>query len=182
MKTIEQIKEEYKKETGHNLPIYTYNGKLGVIYNYGSDFISIEELLQLDPIDLDSIRSVTCESDICEEGEEITDAPIRNEENEQKLIVDCAWSSVAYHDSDEFVRELLVTTNQYYNWTSERKRMIDKIEDYYKQGEHSCYTLEGLRQEWEEIVRQYKDPCGFEEFSGTSSDFDSLVEEAYKEW
>ena len=29
MKTIEQAKQEFKAATGYNMPIYTYNGKLG---------------------------------------------------------------------------------------------------------------------------------------------------------
>ena len=130
MKTIEQVKQEFKAATGYDMPIYMYNGKLGVLYDVDCvpEFIPIDEFLVRPSVNYDDVTWVTVGADGCEEGEEITDAAVRCDGNDQKLFVDCVWSPVDYNKSDEFCRELLVTTNRYYSWSSERKHMIDAIQ------------------------------------------------------
>lgn len=194
MKTIEEVKNEFKKTTGYELPIYTYKGELGVIYECDyehskcvPEFMPIDEFLGMEQIDYDQVRWVTVGADDCEEGEEITDAPIRNDENEQKLMVDCVWSPVSINKSDEYIRELYIETDRYYNWTSERKRMIDRIEKILKyyydllsydsddELEELQSKIKKLCKDWDETCNKYEDPKGWAEFESNSIDFKDLI-------
>lgn len=194
--------------TGKELPVYTFNGKLGVIYEHDTkyargvpDFFPMDDFLKIDNIDFDCVCWVEVDADSCEEGEEITDAPFVNPGNEQKLRVDCAWSPVIYNKSDEYTRQLLVTTDNYYDWTSERRRMIDNLYDDMKKysNEFACYDgteteeediqdrdkwishlkecLESRKKDWEEICSRYEDPVGWEDFSTNKADFFSVLQE-----
>lgn len=92
-----------------------------------------------------------------------------NIENEQCLV--CVWVSDEYADSDEYQRELCTETDRYYDWTSERTRMIDNIIDAMDEEK----DLSELENEWCEKVSQYKDPLGFDyhdkaQFSSVLSD------------
>ena len=184
MKTIEQIKQEYTAATGKTLPIFTFKGELGILmevmnpksHAWGTDFVPFSKL-NTDNIDYDCIHGLTSESDYAEEGEEITDQPIVNDENEQRLIVDCVFSTVNYWKSDMYCRQLLVTTTRFYDWTSDRRRMIDMIHESIKNDRFEEQKNE-LEKEWNEMVSQYSDPCGTAEFQPNSIEFDSLVEEA----
>ena len=207
MKTIEQLKQEFKTATGYNLPIYTYDGKLGVIYDVDCvpEFIPMDEFLARPSVNYDDVRWVTVGADGCEEGEEITDAAVRNEENDEKLIVDCVWSPVDYNKSDEFVRELLVTTTQYYSWTSERKHMIECIQQTLKKHEKELSYYEGItddelddyekkeraewikslqgcikmdKESWKKTCSNYEDPLGWRDYSNNSIDFENVFQEA----
>ena len=188
MKNIETIKQEFKAATGRDLPIFTYEGQLGVLYQvhehdaYFDDFLPMEKFLNLDSIDFDLIGYLTSESDYADEGEEITDKPIVNPENEQKLIVDDVWSTVTYNQSDEYERELLISTSRYHNWTSRRSKMLDRIYDVLTaeddEDNEKEEKLATLRNEWEEICSQYSDPVGCEEWNENKADFDNLVKEA----
>lgn len=207
MKTIETIKQEFKNSTGKELPIYTFDGKLGVLMEcrhtncWATDFIPMDDFLKMDNIDFDCVRWVEVDADPCEEGEEITDAPFVNPENEQNLRVDCAWSPVIYNKSDEYTRQLLVTTNKYYDWTSERRRMIDNLYDDMKKYSnefdgydgteteeedikdrdkwisHLKERLESRKKDWEETCSHYEDPVGWEDFSTNKADFSSVLQE-----
>lgn len=205
MKTIEQIKQEFKNATGKELPIYTFEGQLGVLmerkheYCWATDFIPMDDVLNMESIDFDAVRWVDVSEDACEEGEEITDAPYVNPENEQHLLVDNVWSPVTYQKSDEYVRQLLVTTTQYYDWTSDRCGMIDALQqdlDKYSEqfadaefDDDSEDRISNLRVEfttnlkerrcsWEQTCAQYEDPEGWEEFNQNKSDFSSVLGEA----
>lgn len=207
MKTIEQAKQEFKAATGYNMPIYTYNGESGVLYDVDcvTKFIPMDEFLLRPSVNYDDVRWVTVGADGCEEGEEITDAAVRNEENEEKLLVDCVWSPVDYNKSDEFVRELLVTTTQYYAWTSERRRMIDAIQQTLEHhndelGRYNGVPDEGLEQDdikkrdrcveslkncikshkadWEKTCSNYEDPLGWRDYEHNTIDFENVYEEA----
>lgn len=213
MKTIEQVKQEFKAATGYNMPIYTYDGKLGVLYDYYDEkhhvaydkFFPMEEFLAMDNIDYDSVRWVTVGADGCEEGEEITDAAVRNYENDEKLFVDCAWSPVDYNKSDEFVRELLVTTTQYYSWTSERKHMIEAIQQDLQKHEEELSYYEGIaddeldddekkerdewikslqgrikmdKESWEKTCENYEDPLDWRDYEKHTIDFENVFQEA----
>lgn len=217
MKTIEQVKQEFKefyaaKGRDLKLPIYTYKGKLGVIYEVDypcccgvPEFIPMDEFLAKDDIGYDRVQWVNVGADGCEEGEEITDRPIRNEENAQKLLVDCVWSTVECNKSDEFCRELLVTTDQYYRWTSERKKMIESIQQMLEKydEELSCYDgiaddelesderkdrdewieylkdrIKSHKNDWEETCSKYEDPLEWRDYEHNSIDFENVYEEA----
>ena len=209
MKTIEQIKQEFKNATGKELPIYTFKGKLGVLmerkheYCWATDFIPMDDVLQMENIDYDAVRWVDVSEEACEEGEEITDAPYVNPEYEQQLLVDNVWSPVWYAKSDEYVRQLLVTTTKYHNWTSERKEMVDSLwrmmkdadddlefyenhsdeleeedkQDRDKKIEHLKERIERKRKEWEDICAKYKDPEDWEAYHDNSAKFYSVLKE-----
>ena len=211
MKTIKEIKQEFKNfylAKGRNLelPIYTFNGKLGVLYDDdGVDvFVPMDEFLANDKIEYDRVRWVTVYPG-GEEGEEITDRPIRNDENDERLMVDCVWSPLDCNKSDEFVRELLVTTDGYYDWTSERSRMINGIQDALKDADENLGWYDGMKDEnldedevaerdeaikdlqsliksyresWEETCTKYSDPLGWKDYSKKSILFEDVYKEA----
>lgn len=170
LKRAESLKKDFASKTGRELPVFKYNGKLGILYDVDAaiEFVPLDEVLSM-KLDYDDVKSLTYESDCAEYGEEITDATIHDG---QKLLFNSVWSSVDYQKSDEYVRELCVTTNSYYDWTSSRKLMLNRIESA------SRKELEELRAEWEDIVSQYSDPLGFEEWEAQKADFDSLIQEA----
>ena len=207
MKTIEQVKQEFKAATGHDMPIYTYNGEVGVLYDVDCipEFIPMDEFLGRPSVNYDDVRWVTVGADGCEEGEEITDAAVRNDENDEKLLVDCVWSPVDYNKSDEFVRELLVTTTQYYSWTSERKRMIDAIQQTLEKHNEELGWYNGIaddeldpddikkrdrwveslkncikshKADWEKTCSNYEDPLGWRDYEHNSIDFENVYQEA----
>lgn len=207
MKTIEQVKSEYKSATGYDMPIYTYNGKLGVLYDVDCvpEFISMDEFLSRPSVNYDDVHWVTVGADGCEDGEEITDAAVRNEENEEDLLVDHVWSPVDYNESDEFVRELLVTTTQYYAWTSERRRMIDAIQQTLEKYDEELGWYNGVldedleqddikkrdgwieslkrsirmrKDDWEKTCSNYTDPLGWRDYEHNSIDFENVYQEA----
>lgn len=93
---------------------------------------------------------------------EIVHTDVVNVENEQRLLSE--WVTIPYANTDEAERELCVTTDGYYDWESERSRMIDRIRD----GE----DIEELRKEWEDIVRTYYTRDVDRDYS-----FDSLLRE-----
>ena len=193
------------------MPIYTYEGKLGVIYEvkhpycWAPDFIPMDEFLAKDDIDYDRVQWVTVGADGCEEGEEITERPIRNEENAQHLLMDCVWSPVTDNKSDEFVRELLVTTDRYYSWKSERRKMIEAIQQTLEKHDEelSCYdgaadeelepdeikerdmwieylksSIKSHKEDWEKTCSSYEDPLDWRDYERNSIDFENVYEEA----
>lgn len=213
MKTKEEIKKEFKAVRGYDLPIYTYNGELGVLYEenrtgyaWAIEFIPMDEFLAKDDIDFENVRWVTIGADVCQEGEEITDDPIRCEENSQKLVVDSAWSPVSVNKSDKYIRELYVTTDRYYDWTSERTRMYKSIRDcLIEYDEDLCYydgcaddeldadeieerdklaaslksEIRLLKKYWEETCAKYEDPEEWAEYESGSIDFKDLLNDVY---
>lgn len=214
MKTIDEIKKEFKAATGKNLPIYTYEGELGVLYEnytgycYMPEFVPMDEFLTKESINFDNVRWVTVGADCCEEGEEITDEPIRNEENDQKLMVDGVWSPVTTNKSDEYVRELLTETTQYHDWTSERTHMYECLEqDIEKANEELCFyngykddeletderekrdnLIAGLqhvirdrKKDWEDTCAEYEDPEGWADYTDVTTDFKDLFDNVAKD-
>lgn len=93
------------------------------------------------------------------ELQELTNDVIVNPENKQGLIQ--GWVTVDYLVLDEAERELLVTTDRYYDWQSKRKEMIEKVwnrsEREYGTDWHtiSLANKTELELEWNEIVEEY---------------------------
>ncbi len=193
------------------MPIYNYEGNLGVIYEvqhpccWAPDFIPMDDFLAKDDIDYNRVQWVTVYAEGCEEGEEITERPIRNEENNQCLLVDCVWSPVADNKSDEFVRELLVTTDRYYSWKSERRKMIEAIQQTMEKHDEELSEYDGFadddltpeeikdrdgwieslktcieshKESWENTCSEYEDPMGWSDFEHNTIDFENVYEEA----
>lgn len=96
---------------------------------------------------------------------------VTNIENEQRLL-HYTWVSDVYAESDEYQRELLTITDKYYDWTSERSRMIDKIIDAMDRG----IALAGLKKEWCWRISLYKDPLGVD--TDDKAQFYCVVSEA----
>lgn len=79
---------------------------------------------------------------------EIVNTEVINPENEQKII--CAWVTSDYAESDRAERQLCVTTNGYYDWTSTRTKILEKLCD-------KDANLKELEQEWMEEVSQFSE-------------------------
>jgi len=124
-------------------------------------------------------------------------------ENEQHMELN--WWTDAWAKSDEFVRELLVTTTQYYEWTSERRRTIDAIcqkwerydeelgwyngvpdedleqDDIKKRDgliESLKRSIKRLKEDWEKTCSNYEDPFGLRDCEHNTIDFENVYEEA----
>jgi hypothetical protein len=98
--------------------------------------------------------------------DDIIYADVVNIENDQRLIN--VWCRSYYAGIDLAERELCVTTNGYFDWTSERSQMIDKIDS-------NMYELSELKKEWNNIVNRYKPYLKdlYQDYS-----FESLLEES----
>lgn len=142
----------YKGEPGFLM--YEQEGKKALDCCGGQYFYPMSEFTDKELVRLTS-DDVCCTIEDCYVGEcaddemEITDGTVTNPENPQRLIN--TWVGVDYAKDDEVERELTVTTDRYYDWTSERKKMLDKITNY----EEKEYDLSELELEWEKIVRSY---------------------------
>lgn len=95
------------------------------------------------------------------EPEEIIFATIQNPEDEQKLIE--GWVRKSYAEMDEAHRELVVNTDRYYSWTSDRTRFINT-----NQGN---INIEEMKCEWDKICARYSAP-----FDGDDISFDCLLD------
>ena len=134
-----------------DLKFYSYNDKQGILlYESDADELGIEKKQSYsDCIKFYSFENIK-EKNISAEkltGKEqltyidsyngyggdtdIDETYIRNVENEQQII-NC-WVELINADTDNYEREMLVTTNQYYNWTSFRAEFIKKYSEEYNQ-------------------------------------------------
>lgn len=154
------------------IPFYFYQGKK-VVLLYPEDavgFTLLDNDGSCNPYELtDELSSYLRKHDIspCLTGddtysdyagpEEIVHTTVRGFENEQSLL--CDWVRKSYAEQDEAHRELVVVTDRYYDWTSERKRFIDFYSgiDYYSEEE--------LRAKWNEICLRYAQPFDCDDIS-----------------
>lgn len=83
-------------------------------------------------------------------------------ENEQRLVT--GWVGVEYAKQDLAHRELAVSTDNYYDWTSERTKFIERHAD--------TDELDAMGQEWAEICHSYGEP-----FDGDDISFAGVLEE-----
>ena len=161
------------------IPFYFY-GEKKVVLLYPEDaagFTSLSNDGNYNPYELtEELYSYLREHDIspCLTGddayssyagpEEIVHTTVQNFENEQGLL--CDWVRKSYAEQDEAHRELVVVTDRYYAWTSERKRFIDL------HAGNSSFSEEDLRKEWNEICSRYAQP-----FDGDDISFESVLKE-----
>lgn len=124
-------------------------GNCGNIYFYPASEFTDEELVELTPDDVCATVEDCYSCGPSDDDIEIIDGTVVNPENNQKLID--TWVGVDYAADDKVERELTVVTDRYYDWTSERKKMLDKIAYYEEKG----FDLSELEFEWEKIVRSY---------------------------
>lgn len=141
----------YKGELGFLM--YEQDGKkalgnCGDQYFYPMSEFTDEELVELTSEDV-CVTLEDCYGGCADDEPEITDTAVVNPENEQRLIY--AWVGIEYAKDNEIERKLLTLTDRYYDWTSERKKMFDKIFDYKEKG----YDLSELEFEWKNIVSGY---------------------------
>ena len=104
------------------------------------------------------------------EPEEILNTTVQNIENEQRLLYN-EWVRESYAEQDETHRELAVTTDRYYDWTSERTRFIE------------CYprtrrykTEDEMRKEWKDLCSGYSAP-----FDGDDITFETVLQQIREE-
>lgn len=124
-------------------------------------------------------------------------------ENEQHMELN--WWTDAWAKSNEFVRELLVTTTKYYSWTSERKHMIDAIQQTLEKHNEELGWYNGIaddeldpddikkrdrwveslkncikshKEDWEKTCSNYEDPLGWRDYEHNTIDFENVYEEA----
>ena len=99
------------------------------------------------------------------EATEIGYNTVRNIENDQRTVIE--WTSNEYAMMDEAERELCVTTDRYYDWTSARAEMIRQIE--------GGYDIQELEKEWNTKCAEYESVLDSinEDYS-----FASIIEEA----
>ena len=194
MKTIETIKQDFKAATGKDMPIYTFEGKLGILYDSNGsgalDFIPMDEFLAKEDTDFELVSSVDVDWS-CKEGEEIDEDWYVDEYDGH--LQRHGWAPLEYFKSDKYVRELLVTTNRFnrYSWTSERKKMIDEIrtdlEDFRectgikKIMETIQHNIPYYKKDWENTCSKYEDPLGWESCQLHSVDFYDVLKEAVEE-
>lgn len=100
---------------------------------------------------------------------EIICATIRNPENEQRLI--CAFVSKDEAAQDEAERELCVITDSDHDWTSQRRNMINQIEEDIDDEE----ALAGLKEEWQTICESYP---GYDLIEDGSASWVSIYDDA----
>lgn len=162
-------------------PIYTYNGNTVIL----ADVADMAQYTDVEPLDTcrgigaylatDDVIQLACQHDLCREtyddsysaysgNVEIIDTEVVNVENPQRLTDE--WVSKEYALRDEAERELCVTTDRYYDWTSERSKMIDRVSNALTS------TVDALRQEWEHIVNGYEYASDVDDV-----DFDSLLQD-----
>ncbi len=88
-------------------------------------------------------------------GEEIVCTECVNPENPQRLIGHF-WTK-EYAEQDEFERTFITRTDKFYDWTSERTRMIDKIYDKSEEGCISADDYRELKGDWDRSVSEFKE-------------------------
>lgn len=168
-------------KANNETPFYRHDGKCGVLVEKYDEaahawcevFVPEEELESIESED--DLRLTLEDTDCGYGGEvEIVETGVMNPENEQRIIM--AWVSKDYAASDEYERELCATTTSYYDWTSERTKMIDKIQAAIRNGA----TIEQTKacvEEWKSIVGRYSNPLGA--VFPKDPDFESVLKEAW---
>lgn len=160
----------------NNNQVYTLNGTL-VFLAYTDDMPNVAPIEVVGNIGAYSINDYNgC--DVCLTTDDVYSAPSDggtaiiaancvNPENGQKLVE--GWWTEQYSKEDEFNREYLTTTDSYYDWTSERTRMINRINGASHEGVITADDYTGLKTEWDNAVKEY---CS------DDTVFDALLDEA----
>lgn len=154
---------------------YTRKGVRGIL-DYVNGVITFIPVDKVDETNFDYPDESSCLTDEDKwdgqyNGEtEIVETIVVNPQNTQKIVV--AWVSEAYAESDEYERMLCTDTTCFYDWTSERTAMKDRIrKSIDKYGEINPL----LEKEWKEIVDRYTNTC---DWDLPSVEFIDLVKEA----
>lgn len=182
---------------------YIYDGEVGVIYD--DEFVpGYDMATKLSENGDDTPQYTYDDSYACYGGcTDIDERTVKNVENDQRTI--CTWVSVVYADSDEYTRELLTLTTQYHDWTSERTRKIEAIEqtidkyndelsfyngvkdDELEEGDitrrdmlikHLKESIKIHIQSWNNTCNNYCDPLGWRNNCDSTTDFKELYEDA----
>lgn len=97
-------------------------------------------------------------------GDDIVLEFVTNPENSQKLLY--AFAHKESYESDLYERELLITTNKYYDWTSARARFVENVA-------RNLGNKQSRLAEWETICKDYD---GFNHYCD-NADFNELWNE-----
>ena len=172
------------KATVNNIPTYTLNGT--TVYLADMDDVPgvtpIEHIGNIGAYPIESYNgcSVLCTTDdsySCESecGTAIVAGVCVNPDNGQRLVE--GWWTVDYYQEDCYKREYITVTDQYYDWISARKQMIDRIEEESHEGIITAGTYNKYKDEWDAAVTEAVRGCRYH--SAGDASFDDLLEEAY---
>jgi hypothetical protein len=183
-KELESIKQKYSEcYEDDTMPIYTYQGKLGVLYD--GDFLTLEELIAKDDIDYELITTSDDDpSHSMDDGWEIVHVDMQNPDRTKELVK--SWVHPVFAASDEYVRQLLITTNSEYAWQSERSVIVarlkelmhgydEKIEKLMKELKDS---IQVMNEEWDETCSHYENAASWDVYS--APDFQYVIDEVLK--
>jgi hypothetical protein len=174
-KTVETMIQEIKEK----LSYYTYGSKEGVLIYTNEvedvepmetnndvgfyDFQDLPEnaLIQIinKEIEVNYTYTASYAGDKGD-GEGIDIYEMVNIENGQKFVK--VWEEELVADTNEYERELLTKTDQYYDWTSERTKIENDIYDILKENDFKIKKsqIKSLEKEWKETCAKYTDSLG----------------------
>ena len=110
-------------------------------------FYSLEQISGIDINEKDTKLEYFDEHNGQFSSNEIVLNSIVNPENKQTLISE-VWVNKDLFEDDLYERELLIETNKFYEWESERTKFIRKIMEY-------KLSREEAEKEWDEIIKDY---------------------------
>lgn len=172
------------KTTVDNIQTYNLNGT--VVYLADMDDVPgvtpIDYVGNIGAYTVDSYNGclVRCTTDDAYSGVSsdcdtaIISAACVNPENDQRLVE--GWWTKEYYTDDLFSREYLTTTDNYYDWTSARTRMINRLVDKSREGVITAEAYSALEEEWDNAVLDAVRGCA--NYAASDAPFEALLEEA----
>lgn len=152
------------KVKGQNIQVYTFNGQLVFIAEHSG--VGGIEPIDIDgaghgvyPIDayqvgVDAMLAYDEDySGASDDGTEIVATECVNPENEQRLV--SGFFTVEWAVNDWFTSDYLVTTDKYYDWSSYRSVMIDKL---WSEAVDGCITSDmrdECKDQWDESIAAF---------------------------
>lgn len=171
------------KDNLKELPVYLFNDIEGVLLDdvecarnnidfYAHEYIGQVAFIPLSELTEKEITKSDCrlaESDYGMGYVEETDIEIQDivaRENEQKLLT--VWELSIFKNDNEYQKEMMITTNKYYEWTSYRAEFVEK------------YSNELLR--LTDLLAATETDEDEEEIKETKKEIEKLKENAKTEW
>lgn len=166
---------------GKQIKVYKYND-VRVFLAYEDDVKGVKPLdtsgnIGAYPIECYNGSTVCCTTeevyigDYVDDDLEIACCECVNPENDKRLLI--GWWSIDYAIRDEFERIFLVATDRYYDWTSERTKMLEKLCNASDDDVVTREVYTELKLEWDNMVNRF---CQ-EHIVLLSAPFDELIEE-----
>lgn len=147
---------------GKKIKVYNYNDVL-VFLAFEDDVKGVKPLdtdgnIGAYPIECYDGSTVCCTTEEVYSGEWVDEVEIVccecvSPENDQSLLI--GWWSIDYAINDEFERTFLVTTDRYYDWTSERTKMLEKLSIASVDDVVTREVYTKLKLEWDNMVSRF---------------------------